>query len=315
MKYKREIKVAVLAIVSLFLLYFGFNFLKGVNVFHPVCAYHARYTNLSGLVEQAPVFIRGYKVGQVDQISYDFTRDTAFTVSISVSRDIRLPKGTTLNIIQNGLLGGPAMELRLAPASDDCFADGDWLPAAVVPGLLDQVQGDLMAKVSSAISAIDSLVSNVNSQLADNHLYEILYQVDSIAGDLRVVTASAKQTLPAILVNVDTTMSDVQLFAQHLKRVEIDRTVARADSVLAEVNQIMAGVNAGTGTIGQLVKNPALYNSLDATIVSADSLLTDLKAHPKRYVHFSLFGKKDKEPKKKVTPLTEEAKEALTNSK
>ena len=113
MKHTREIKVGILAAVCVFLLFFGLNFLKGVNIFSPTNAYHGIYYNLHGLEEQAAVYIRGHKVGQVDKIHYDFTRDSAFTIDISIRRDIALPQGTQMALVSDDLLGGMAIELQL----------------------------------------------------------------------------------------------------------------------------------------------------------------------------------------------------------
>ena len=117
MKYAREIKVGALATICLFLLFFGFNYLKGVNIFSPTNSYHGVYTHLHGMEEQAAVYIRGHKVGQVDAIRYDFTKDSSFTVDISVNRDISLPVGTQMALIADGLLGGMAIELQLPSQS------------------------------------------------------------------------------------------------------------------------------------------------------------------------------------------------------
>ena len=112
MKYAREIKVGVLAAVCLFLLFFGLNFLKGVNIFSPTNSYHGVFYNLHGLEEQAAVYIRGHRVGQVDVIHYDFTADSAFTVDLSIRKDIALPQGTAMALVSDGLLGGMAVELQ-----------------------------------------------------------------------------------------------------------------------------------------------------------------------------------------------------------
>ena len=112
MKYAREIKVGLLAAVCLFLLFFGLNFLKGVNIFSPTNSYHGVFYNLHGLEEQAAVYIRGHRVGQVDVIHYDFTADSAFTVDLSIRKDIALPQGTAMALVSDGLLGGMAVELQ-----------------------------------------------------------------------------------------------------------------------------------------------------------------------------------------------------------
>lgn len=285
MKRAREIKVALLAIVALFLLYFGFNYLKGTNVFHSVNEYQGRFETMNGLVEQAGVFIRGYKVGQVDRIQYDFSADSAFLVSISVSKDIVLPKGTEMVLMQDGVLGGAAIELRLAKDTEACPA-GSFLPTSVAPGLIDEVKGELMGRITVVMDDVDSVIRNVSGQLEGDHLASILRNVDSITGsltgvgdDLSVLSSDLKRTVPGVIAKVDRTLDTVDSLA-----VSVDVTVG-------EVQEIVAGVKDGEGTVGKLLKDKSLYNNIDHAVVSVDSLLTDLKANPKRYVHFSLFGR------------------------
>ena len=304
MKYAREIKVGLLATTCLFLLFFGFNFLKGVNIFSPTNSYHGVYYNLHGLEEQAAVSIRGHKVGQVDAIRYDFTKDSAFTVDISIHTDINLPQGTRMALVADGLLGGMAIELIL-PESDenavqpsDFIAHGAYIPTMYVPGLMESVQGELIAKIASAVQNIDSLVAQVKIQLEGDHLKASLANVDRISTDLTGVSAELKRLMatrvPSIVNNADTAVANFNIIVADLKDANLKATVARVDTAVNGVNALLADVRSGEGTIGQLMYNKSLYNHIDAAVLSADSLLTDLKAHPKRYVHFSVFGKKDK---------------------
>ena len=304
MKYAREIKVGLLATTCLFLLFFGFNFLKGVNIFSPTNSYHGVYYNLHGLEEQAAVSIRGHKVGQVDAIRYDFTKDSAFTVDISIHTDIDLPQGTRMALVADGLLGGMAIELIL-PESDenavqpsDFIAHGAYIPTMYVPGLMESVQGELIAKIASAVENIDSLVAQVKIQLEGDHLKATLANVDRISTDLTGVSAELKRLMatrvPSIVNNADTAVANFNIIVADLKDANLKATVARVDTAVNGVNALLADVRSGEGTLGQLMYNKSLYNHIDAAVLSADSLLTDLKAHPKRYVHFSVFGKKDK---------------------
>lgn len=304
MKYAREIKVGLLATTCLFLLFFGFNFLKGVNIFSPTNSYHGVYYNLHGLEEQAAVSIRGHKVGQVDAIRYDFTKDSAFTVDISIHTDINLPQGTRMALVADGLLGGMAIELIL-PESDenavqpsDFIAHGAYIPTMYVPGLMESVQGELIAKIASAVQNIDSLVAQVKIQLEGDHLKASLANVDRISTDLTGVSAELNRLMatrvPSIVNNADTAVANFNIIVADLKDANLKATVARVDTAVNGVNALLADVRSGEGTLGQLMYNKSLYNHIDAAVLSADSLLTDLKAHPKRYVHFSVFGKKDK---------------------
>ena len=307
MKYAREIKVGLVATVSLFLLFFGFNFLKGVNIFSHTNSYHGVYYNLHGLEEQAAVYIRGHKVGQVDAIHYDFTRDSAFTIDISIHKDISLPQGTQLALIADGLLGGMAVELVLPESTDRCtdrvqntdfIAHESYLPTTYVPGLIESLQDELIARIASAVENVDSLVMQLKTQVEGDHIKATLANVDRISSDLTSVSAELKGLMatkvPTIVNNADTAVANLNIIVADIKEANLKATVARVDTAVAGVNALLADVRSGEGTVGQLLYNKSLYNHIDAAVLSADSLLTDLKAHPKRYVHFSIFGKKDK---------------------
>lgn len=301
-KYSREIKVAVLAIVSLCLLYFGFNYLKGINVFKPVHEYHGRYENVNGLVAQAPVIVKGYKVGQVDRITYDFTRDTSFLVDISINKDIRLPHGTTMALFANGLLGGTAVQLDIpvVEVGTPEYATGSYLPTKVIPGLMDNLETGLMQRISHAVADIDLLVQNINGQLSDDHLKHILASVDSITYELTDVAHDLRgmmnNKVPGIVDNVDKVVADLTAFSSELKQVDVNATMGRVDSVLMNVNSVVEDVRSDNGTLGLLLHDKRLYDHIDATVLSADSLMTDIKARPRHYLY--PLGAKEKKTKK-----------------
>ena len=304
MKYTREIKVGVLAIICVFLLFYGFNFLKGVNIFSPTNSYYGVYTNLHGLEEQASVFILGHKVGQVDRLHYDFTKDSAFTVDISIRKDIVLPEGTSLALRADGLLGGMALELLFPEDATEklqqqaLIAHGATLPTVYLPGIVENLQNELIAKIANAVEQVDTLVAQLNGQLEGDHLKSTLANVDRISGDLTDVSGDLRRIMntqvPGIVNNADTAIANLNTVIADIKAADLKATVARVDTAIGGVNAVIADVRAQKGTLGQLIYNKSLYNHVDATVISADSLLTDIKAHPKRYVHFSVFGKKDK---------------------
>lgn len=299
MKHAREIKVGILATVCVFLLFFGFNFLKGVNIFSPTNSYHGHFTHLHGLEEQAAVYIRGHKVGQVDNIEYDYTRDSAFTVDISIKRDIALPQGTQMALISDGLLAGVAIELQFPDSqesraeSKETIEKGSFLETTYVPGLMESLQGQLLAHVDSAVVDVDKTVQNVDSlvaalreQVAGDHIKHSLSNVDRISGDLSSVSQNLKgmmnHQVPRIVNHADTAIANLNTIVAEVKAADVAATIARVDTAVDNVNAVVAQV-----------KTPILMH-VDSTIIAADSLLRDLKAHPKRYVHFSLFGRKEK---------------------
>lgn len=303
MKHTREIKIGILAAVCIFLLFFGLNFLKGVNIFSPTNSYHGTFVNLHNLEEQAAVYIRGHKVGQVDNIHYDFTRDSAFTVDISINRDIVLPQGTQMALVSDGLLSGMAIELQLPEQSTITndqlpIAKGSFIPTIYVPGLMESVQGELIAHVDAAIQSVDSLVASLQLQVQGDHLKNTLSNVDRVTSDLTGVSADLKRVVntrvPTIVNNADKAFANLNDITSDLQKADLAATVARVDTAVDGINTFIADVRSQEGTLGQLIYNKSLYDHIDATVVSADSLLVDLKAHPKRYVQVSVFGKKDK---------------------
>ena len=307
LKYAREIKVGILAVVCIFLLFFGFNYLKGVNIFSSIHSFHGVYTNIHGLELQAPVYIRGYKVGQVDNIDYDFTRDSSFTVDISIKRNINLPEGTRMALVSDGIMGGMAIELLLPTtevASKEDIAylpTGATIPTTVVPGLLDGLQESVIQPLSNTLASLDTILGQLETQLDNNHIVSILANADLAVAYLQTSSKQLKHVMshqvPSVVTKLDTTMSDLQQVVTDVKAANIKATVARVDTALDNVNYLIADFRSPNGTVGMLLNDKGLYNHIDSAVVSVDSLLVDLKANPKRYVHFSLFGAREKKKK------------------
>lgn len=301
MKYAREIKVGLLAAVCLFLLYFGFYYLKGVNIFSSTHPFHGKYVQVDGLQEQAPVFIKGYRVGQVDHIFYDFEKDTAFRVDISVKKDIHIPKGTTMALVPDGLMGGMAIELQLpAEKTIEEYAADDFLPTIIVPSLMTNLEDSMLGTISSLVHHADSLLLTVQTQLAGNHIENTLSNIDNISSDLTVVSSDLREIMktnvPNIVDNVDSTMDNLSQVVSAIKQANVSTMLANMDTT---VNVVKAALSTTDGTIGVLLNDKTLYTNINSTVVSVDSLVNDLKTNPKRYVHFSLFGKKDNEKNNK----------------
>lgn len=302
MKHVREIKVAVLAIGCIFLLYFGFNYLKGIDIFSPAYTYIGHFANIQGLTEQSPVYVRGYKVGQVDAIHYDFSQKDAFEVYISVDKSIRVPMGGKMVLAADGLLGGKAINL-VVPEWDEnnteWYASNDTLPTGVELGLIESLEAGLLAHVDSLLCDVDSLVGNLKHQLEGDHISRTLQNVDRISSDLTTSSADIRQLthqrVPVLMDSIQKTVNGANAVLSNIEQANVKATIAKVDTALDVVTRVL---NTKDGTLGLLLNDKDLYYHIDATVQSADSLIVDLKAHPKRYVHFSLFGAKDKQPKK-----------------
>ncbi|MDR3652486.1 MAG: MlaD family protein [Paludibacter sp.] len=296
--FTREVKVGLMAFVAIFLLYFGLNFLKGIDVFSSVSYYYAQYENIGGLVPSSPVYVKGFKVGQVEKVYYDFSKKESFVIKISVSKDIKLPKGTEIELYDDGLMGGKAIQLIYAPttASEQMHLPGDTIDSKVGIGLMAQLSGDLVPKIQSISTQADSLIRSVRVLVENKNLNKSMASIEQTTSNLAASSSQLKKMMntdvPQILGNVNEVTSDFKQISGNLKKIDYAATFASINHTIANLNLVSDKLNSSEGTIGMLLNNKDLYVNLSNTASSADKLLIDLQKNPKRYVHFSLFGSK-----------------------
>lgn len=296
--FTREVRVGIMATVAIFVLYFGLNFLKGIDIFSPVNIYYGKYENIGGLVPSSPVYVKGFKVGQVEEVKYDFSKAESFVVKISVSKDIKLPIGTKIELYDDGLMGGKAIQLVYAPISTDqlAYAPGDTLESQMGNGLMAQLAGDIMPKIESVTAQADSLLRSFRRIADSKELNNSLSSIEKTTADLAVTSAKLKGMMsndfPKILGDVNNITSDFKKISSNLKNVDFAATFKSIDHTIANLNLMTDKMNSNDGTIGMLLNDKDLYINLSNTAANTDKLLIDLKANPKRYVHFSLFGRK-----------------------
>ena len=296
--FTREVKVGLMAVVAIFVLYFGLNFLKGIDIFSPISYYYATYENVGGLVPSSPVYVKGYKVGQVEEVKYDFSKKESFVVKISVAKDIKLPKGGKIELFDDGLMGGKAIQLVYDPiyANQPMYEPGDTVESQIGIGLMAQLSGELMPKIESISNQTDSLIRSIRTLVESEELNKSLSSIEKTTSDLALSSSQLKKLMsndmPKIMNNVNGLTSDFKIVSGNLKKIDFAATFASIDHTIANLNLATDKINSSEGTIGMLLNNKDLYINLTNTSSSADKLLIDLKQNPKRYVHFSLFGKK-----------------------
>ena len=296
--FTREVKVGLMAVAAIFVLYFGLNFLKGRDIFSSTSNYYAVYENIGGLVPSSPVYVKGFKVGQVEEVKYDFSKEKSFVIKISVSKDIKLPKGTKIELYDEGIMGGKAIQLIYAPItlSEAMFVPGDTIESQIGNGLMAQLTGDLMPEIQSISTQTDSLIRSVRTLVESKDLNKSLASIERTTADLAVSSSQLKKMMnndvPHILGDVNTLTSDFKVISGNLKKIDYAATFASIDHTIANLSLITDKMNSSEGTIGLLLNNKELYINLSNTSASADKLLIDLQKNPKRYVQFSLFGGK-----------------------
>jgi len=296
--FTREVKVGIMTLVAIFVLYFGLHYLKGIDIFSPVSYYYGRYENIDGLVPSSAVYVKGFKVGQVEKIIYDFSKKESFLIKISVSKDIKLPLDAKIELYDQGIMGGKAIQLIYEPLnlSQTMHEPGDTIRTSIGGGLMAKISGELVPKIESISTQADSLIRSVRVLVENKNLNKSLASIEHTTADLAVSSSQLKKMMnndvPHILNNVNTLTTDFKQISGNLKKIDYQATFASIDHTIANLNLVSEKMNSSEGTIGMLLNNKDLYINLSNTASNADKLLIDLQKNPKRYVHFSLFGNK-----------------------
>lgn len=297
--FNKEVKIALVAICGLVILFFGMNFLKGLNLFSSSNKYLISFKDISGLAASSPIYADGYKVGVVKNIIYDYNNTGGTVVEAEIDNRLRIPKGSSAEIVSD-MLGNVKVNLLLATNPRERVNPGETIQGGINDGALGKMK-DIIPTVMQILPKVDSIVTSVNILLTNPAIAQSLQNVEAVTGNLTVTTrrlnnllATLEGSVPGMMTRTDSILHNANTLAKNLNLIDVAGTVARVDETLANVEKFTEQLNNNQGTLGLLMRDPALYNNLNSTMRSADSLLIDLKAHPKRYVHFSLFGRKDK---------------------
>ena len=305
--FNREVKIALTAIVAIVLVYLLINFMKGINVFKSSNTYYVRFDNIAGLAVSNAVYANGYPVGIVRGIQYDYGKHERVVVAIELDKEMHMPRGTKAELVTS-LMGGVTMSLMLGPNPTDNLVQGDTISGGLHEGAVEKVEA-LMPTIMDMLPKLDSIVTNMARLSADPALAQTLRNTAEITNNLRRTSAKLDamvgRDLPQMMQNLNKTSRNVERLSNNLAAINLQETMNEVNASLAEVKQFSANINAMTydlnsklnsrdNTFGLLLNDRKLYDNLNRTVSSADSLLINVKAHPKRYVHFSIFGKKDK---------------------
>lgn len=295
--FTKEVLIGVTVIIALCVLFFGIEFLKGINLFRPANFYYATFEKVDGLAVAAPVTINGFQVGQVREINYDY-EDNDISVLLSLNKDLRIPKGSNVKLSVD-MLGTAQLVMTLSD-SKEFYAVGDEIPGGVKAGLMDAVSENLMPSVNNLLPKIDSILTSINNILANPALNNSVTRLDGITADLKAssleLSKLMNQQVPEIMANVDgittnlnATSANVKVISDDLKDMPLKQTVENANATMANLKQLSATLNSKESSLGLLMNDKGLYQHLDNAVASLDSLLTDIQKNPKRYVTIKVF--------------------------
>ena len=297
MKYfTKEVRIGIAAIIALCELIYGINYLKGIHLFKPSSYFYVKFQNINGLTKSSPVYADGFRVGIVRELYYDYDRPGNVVAEIDVEPDLRIPKGSSAELAAE-MLGGVRMNLLLANNPREKYQAGDTIPGGLNSGMMGEV-GELVPQLKQMLPKLDSIMASLNTLLADPAIPATLHNIENLTANLSA-TSGQLQTLmahdiPQLTGKLNTIGDNFVTISGNLKEIDYAAAMQKVDSTLANVKMITDKLGRKDNTVGLLLNDPTLYNNLNATTANAASLLEDLRLHPKRYVHFSLFGKKDK---------------------
>lgn len=299
MKLTKEIKIALIAIVGILVMYFGINFLKGMNLFSTNNTYYMTFDDIQGLGASTPIYADGYKVGTVDGMEYDYEENGPIKVKVDINKDLRIPQGSKAEIVKD-LMGNLQVNLLLANNPRERVEPGGVIPGAVNGGMMDKA-ANLIPVVEKMLPKLDSILTSVNALLADPALAASLHNVETITSNLTVSTrelntlmAGLNKQVPGMVRKANGVLDNTNRLTANLASLDVQGTLNRVNQTLESAHQFTEKLNSNQGSLGLLMNDTKLYDNLTSTMSHADSLVIDLKAHPKRYVHFSVFGRKDK---------------------
>ena len=295
----KNVKIALTVIVGLALLYWGINYLKGVNLLTPANSFYTEVESTEGLLTGAPITVNGFQVGQVRDINYDYDK-RKISVMLSMNKEMKIPEGSTVTMV-SGLLGGTSLVLNLGSGPD--MKPGTLIPTFKETGLMDNVTDNIMPMVTNVMPKVDSIMTNINGLTSDPALAAALSRLDGItrqlqisAQQLNMLMNNLNRSVPGVMNNVNGITNNLTGatgnltdLSASLKEMPIDEAMTKLNNTLANLEALSQQLNDKNSTLGKVMNDRELYDNANHAIASLDSLLTDIKANPKRYINVKVF--------------------------
>jgi len=301
LKISKEVKTAVLVLLGIILFIFGYNYLKGINLFEPDNTYYTEF-DYNALNSSSVVTVKGNTVGKVQDIIYDYKTGKT-RIAFTVNEKLKFSKNSTMRLYETGLMGGNALAIILA-YDNDIAKPGDVLKSEVEVGLIRSLSKNfsgLSTDLNSTLKSTDTLLTNINKIVIDEsdaglkktikELNATLTAFKNLAYSINGVVSENDKNITVILENFKATSTELAQITAQLNEANLGNTVESLNTSLANVNNILAGLDKGEGSMGKLLKDDALYKNLEGASKEIEELLRDIKLHPKRY--FRILSKKE----------------------
>ncbi len=293
-KIKKELIVGIIGIIALVLIYFMINFFKGIDLFKSGEKYYVKFDNISQLVSSSPVYLNGFKAGNVRSINYDYSNMNSITVELSIDNRLQIPVGSVAKISTH-MLGGADISIVLSDNST-FYQPGDTMRGILDKGIAGEANDKIIPAFNKMLPKLDSILIATNRLISSTALTASIENVETLTKELQTTTTQINRLLtndvPEITERMVEIEDDVLAMSSQLSDVNYKQLFMALDSTINNIHQISVALNSGEGTMGMMLKDSTLYNNLNRTCIEATTLLENLRENPKRYVHFSIFGKK-----------------------
>lgn len=290
--FSKEVKIAVSVLIGAAVLLWGINYLKGVNLLKPTNYYYVRLNNVEGLMLSAPVTIDGFKVGIVHEMNYDYAHPGQIDLLLNLDKSLRIPTGSVAYLVTD-MLGTATIDLRLNKYVSTYCHRGDTIASAKESGLMDMLTDNILPSFAQIMPKLDSIVTGVQTLVADPALKASVKRLDAITANLEETSVALnrvmKNQVPTVLTDINTVVGNLNQVAVDLQQSPLKSTIENVNTTVVNLKEVTEKMKSTDNTLGLLMNDRLLYDTVTKTIVHADSLLIDLKQNPKRYVHFSVF--------------------------
>lgn len=299
-------KTGVIVVVILILFVWGYNFMKNRSLYDKTRTFYAEYTNVQGLAPKSPITINGLKVGTVSEISFHPEKKGILVAHLNLSNDIKFSVNSVAQIYSPDFISGKSLKINIAIDEGEMAVNGDTLIGIVdagIMGMINEQIAPLQSKVESFVVHTDSVMQNINKLMNEENqknieeslasMNALLRTFKSTASNLDAMTAQGGK-MDSIMIGANKTMNNFAMISDSIQAANLGATVAELRHSLENFNVIIDSLNSGNGTIGKLMQDEALYNNLTNSAKELEELLKEVKEHPKRFVHLSVFGKKEK---------------------
>lgn len=290
--FTKEAKIGLVTIISLALLYFGVNYLKGINLFQPANHYYISFANVKDVTISSPVFVEGFKVGLVRAISYDYKAIDKITVEISLEEEMKINKGSYITIVKS-FLGGAELHIHLNKYVTSYYTPGETIEGRMGEDMMAAVQDNILPQVERILPKIDSILTGIQTLVTHPALGQSFDNLQKTTDNLQQSTIKLNALLikdvPIIMSNLKTITGDFSTVSSTIKGLDLQTTFNAVNATLNNLKLTTDKFNSTDNTMGLLLNDKQLYNNLNSTAENASLLLFDLKKNPKRYVHFSVF--------------------------